>query len=92
MLMTEKSAKVTEQSTACNIIFDHDKACLGAVIILAAISMIDVDGIKHTWKLSTKVKFFGIEKAQFALDCIPMLLCFIFCFWDIGMISYLVDI
>ena len=54
--------------------------------------MFDVDGIKHTWKLSTKVKLFGIEKAQFALDCIPMLLCFIFCFWDIGsMIQLVVD-
>ena len=73
------------QAAACrNDIFDRIKACLGAVIILAAISMFDVDGIKHTWKLSTKVTFFGIEKAQFALDCIPMLLCFIFCFWDIG--------
>ena len=52
--------------------------------------MFDVDGIKHTWKLPTKIKFFGIEKAQFALDCIPMLLCFIFCFWDIGSVIQLV--
>ena len=46
-------------------------ACLGAVIILAAISMFDIDGIKHTWKL-------------YRLDCFPLATVFFLCFWDIG--------
>jgi len=46
-------------------------ACLGAVIILAAISMFDIDGIKHTWHLSR-------------MDCVPLAVTFFLCFWDIA--------
>lgn len=46
-------------------------ACLGAVIILAAISMFDDAGIKHTWKL-------------YRPDMIPLVVCFVVCFKDIA--------
>lgn len=46
-------------------------ACLGGVIILAAISMFDIDGIKHTWRL-------------YRLDIVPLSCTFFLCFWDIA--------
>ena len=50
-------------------------ACLGAVIVLAAVSMFDVDGIKHTWHVKR-------------LDCLPLAATFILCFWDIGKFDF----
>ena len=46
-------------------------ACLGAVIVLAAVSMFDSDGIKHVWKVKR-------------LDIMPLGVTFCLCFWDIG--------
>jgi sodium-independent sulfate anion transporter 11 len=46
-------------------------ACLGGVIILAAVSMFDWPAIKHFWYLSR-------------LDLVPLLSAFFICFWDIA--------
>ena len=46
-------------------------ACLGAVIILAAVSMFDLDGIRHVWRVNR-------------LDMLPLVCTFVLCFWDIG--------
>ena len=46
-------------------------ACLGAVIVLAAVSMFDLDGIKHVWRVCR-------------LDTLPLGITFALCFWDIG--------
>ena len=53
-------------------------SALAAVIMLAAISMFDTDGVKHAWAVNK-------------MDVIPLALTFFVCFYEIA-VSYLNDI